>query len=240
MDDGAEIWIFNTQYPDGTSVPGSLVQLGGSLNFNFSNTDYIDSPGTNRIVIVQVDDCPVQNNIVAQPILNGNPIIVNTCPDGQSCNDNNPCTTDDTCQSGACVGDPVVCTAEDQCHDAGICDTSTGVCSNPTSTDGTPCEDGNACSDGDTCSNGECVVGEYICCHTSKGCGLCVADCDDNYEVVLDFFGYSGTECDVIAGGSAACTGKGLVCCIPKYQSTSYYSSYTEECSVPTCASSNY
>ena len=33
---------------------------------------------------------------------------------------------------GICVGaNPVVCTALDQCHDAGTCNTGTGVCSNP-------------------------------------------------------------------------------------------------------------
>src|SRR5207247_9810629 len=52
----------------------------------------------------------------------------NTAP----CSDGNACTRTDTCRSGACAGgNPVVCTASDQCHVAGVCDPSTGWCSNP-------------------------------------------------------------------------------------------------------------
>jgi hypothetical protein len=53
-------------------------------------------------------------------------------PDGTSCNDGNACTQTDTCQGGSCVGsNPIVCQAQDVCHDAGVCDSGTGVCSNP-------------------------------------------------------------------------------------------------------------
>src|SRR5207248_7242986 len=66
--------------------------------------------------------------------------------DGASCNDANACTQSDTCQNGTCTGaNPIVCTALDQCHDAGTCDTSTGVCSTPPKTNGTACSDGDAC-----------------------------------------------------------------------------------------------
>src|SRR4051812_47723292 len=52
--------------------------------------------------------------------------------DGTVCDDGNACTQADACQSGRCVGsDPIVCTAVDQCHGAGVCNPSTGTCSNP-------------------------------------------------------------------------------------------------------------
>src|SRR5262249_47082460 len=66
---------------------------------------------------------------------------------GNPCDDGNACTQVDTCQSGTCTGgSPVVCPAPDQCHNAGTCNTSTGVCSNPTKTNGTGCNDGKACT----------------------------------------------------------------------------------------------
>jgi pimeloyl-ACP methyl ester carboxylesterase len=110
---------------------------------------------------------------------------------GSSCSDGNACTQTDTCQSGACVGsDPVVCTASDQCHDAGTCDTSTGVCSDPAKPDGTPCDDSNSCSSGETCSGGECVGDVPQICEGGSGCGSapCTAllscttspECDDS------------------------------------------------------------
>ncbi len=60
--------------------------------------------------------------------------------DGTACDDSNPCTQHDTCSGGSCTpGTPVTCTAIDSCHDAGSCDLTTGICSNPTRTDGAIC-----------------------------------------------------------------------------------------------------
>src|SRR5207248_1529039 len=77
---------------------------------------------------------------------------------GTACNDGDACTQTDTCQSGVCTGsNPVVCPASDQCHDAGTCDTATGPCSNPHTTNGTACSDGDACTQTDTCQSGTCT-----------------------------------------------------------------------------------
>jgi hypothetical protein len=52
--------------------------------------------------------------------------------DGTPCNDGNRCTLLDTCQGGVCVGGaPVACAATLACHFPGVCDPSTGLCSNP-------------------------------------------------------------------------------------------------------------
>jgi len=231
MDDGAEIYVFNTDYPDGVLVPGSLVELGGSLNFNFEDTSYIIA-GSNRLVIVQVDDCAVLNNIVAQPTINGNQIPVATNPDGTPCDDGDACTHDDSWLSNVCTGTPNVCTAEDQCHFAGVCDSSTGICSNPARSDGSSCEDGNACTSPDTCKAGVCTSGSYICCHSNKGCGLCVpSDCGTETATVLKFFDLtSGLVCPGAPTGHP-CPNKGI-CCSPQYQTTSFYASATNVCSV--------
>lgn len=58
----------------------------------------------------------------------------------------------DACE---CIG--VVCISVDQCHVAGACDTTTGNCSIPPSSDGTPCDDGDSCSDSDSCQSGACI-----------------------------------------------------------------------------------
>src|SRR5713226_4205029 len=92
-------------------------------------------------------------------------------PDGTPCNDGDACTQTDTCQSGICVGsNPVTCTALDQCHVAGTCDPTTGICSNPTATDGTACNDGNACTQTDTCQSGTCVGSNPVTCTALDQC----------------------------------------------------------------------
>jgi hypothetical protein len=61
--------------------------------------------------------------------------------------------------SDLCAG--VVCTPSDQCHDAGVCDTQTGICSNPAKTNGASCNDGSSCTQVDTCQGGACTGGDY-------------------------------------------------------------------------------
>lgn len=92
-------------------------------------------------------------------------------PNGAACDDGNACTRNDTCQGGVCTpGTAVVCTALDQCHAAGICNPATGVCSNPTLADGSPCSDGNACTDNDACINGVCFSGGLTNCNDHNQC----------------------------------------------------------------------
>jgi len=232
MDDGAQIYIQNSEYPTPTLVPGSLVTLGGSLSFNFESTDYVVN-GINYIIIVQVDDCATQNNIVATVELNGETMVVDTCPDGEGCDDGNLCTHDDTCSGGVCVGTPNVCTPKDQCHFAGTCDPTTGDCTEPAKADHTLCEDGNACTQNDTCVAGSCKSGSYVCCHGAKGCGLCVKDCKLYYQQVLSFYQLpGGTDCDIMAAGAGTkfCANN-QECCVPKYQTTCFYSNNV--CSIP-------
>ncbi len=75
--------------------------------------------------------------------------------EGEVCeDDSNACNGVNTCVSGSCdqTTDPVTCTALDECHVAGVCDTSTGVCSNPNAVDGAVCETTNQCVSG-TCED---------------------------------------------------------------------------------------
>jgi hypothetical protein len=115
-----------------------------------------------------VDDVSITNlkqTVICEPTVNSG-LPGGTCnpcasaPDGTGCNDGNACTQSDTCQSGVCVGaNPVVCSPSDQCHNAGVCNTGTGLCSNPAKPDATPCNDANACTSGETCTAGICGGG---------------------------------------------------------------------------------
>ena len=69
--------------------------------------------------------------------------------DGTSCDDGDACTTTDRCHSGVCGGTAKTCAAIDTCHEAGTCDSATGVCTTPTVVDGTLCSGG-------TCRSGVC------------------------------------------------------------------------------------
>ena len=117
-------------------------------------------------------------------------------PDGAACDDGDLCTQTDTCQGGVCVGaSPVVCAAIDQCHDAGACDPTTGLCSDPRKADGTACDDGNACTQIDSCQAGVCTgANPVICtaldqCHAVGVCNPATGMCSNPEKA-------DGTACD--------------------------------------------
>ena len=144
--------------------------------------------------------------------------------DGTTCNDGNGCTQADACQGGTCVGsNPVVCTALDQCHTAGTCDTSTGVCSNPTKSDGTTCDDGNACTQADTCQGGTCTGANPKTCAATDQChdvGTCdpgTGNCSNPLKNTSDDDGCTLDWCDPVTGmhhslASGALCSDGNVC----------------------------
>ena len=97
--------------------------------------------------------------------------------DGTSCSDGDACTLTDVCQAGACVGGNVVtCAPADACHEAGVCDSQTGSCSQANKSDGTPCSDSDACTLTDVCHAGACVGGNLVSCPPADACreaGIC-------------------------------------------------------------------
>jgi 6-phosphogluconolactonase (cycloisomerase 2 family) len=122
-------------------------------------------------------------------------ICLSAAPNGTPCDDGDACTQSDTCQDGACTGaNPVVCTALDQCHDAGTCNPATGVCSDPSVTNGTVCDDGDACTLGDTCQAGNCVSGAPKVCTALDGCHV-PGVCDPGTGVCSDPAASDGTAC---------------------------------------------
>jgi hypothetical protein len=94
---------------------------------------------------------------------------------------------------GTCAA--VECTRLDACHLAGVCQPSTGTCTNPLNKDGALCDDGNACTQTDSCQGGVCVgATPVVCvatdpCQEAKGCDPATGQC--NLIALLD-----GTPCD--------------------------------------------
>lgn len=172
--------------------------------------------GTNPVVCTALDQC--------HDVGSCNP-LTGLCSDpqksnGASCNDGNACTQTDTCQSGSCVGgNLVVCTALDQCHNAGVCNTTTGGCSDPIKTNGTSCNDSNACTQTDTCQNGTCTGANPITCSALDQChnigtcntstGVCSNPIKSNGSNCND--GNACTQTDTCQSGS--CTGNNPVTC---------------------------
>jgi MYXO-CTERM domain-containing protein len=98
-------------------------------------------------------------------------------PDGTACNSGSMCTMNDTCVGGKCTaGTPVVCAAKDQCHNPGVCDTTTGMCTNPQAPDGMSCDDGDKCTQTDACMGGVCTGSNPKMCAAMDEChtaGMC-------------------------------------------------------------------
>jgi cysteine-rich repeat protein len=179
--------------------------------------------GANAVVCTALDQCHVAGVCNTGTGVCTNPNKGN----GSSCSDGNLCTQTDTCQGGICVGaNAVVCTALDQCHVVGVCNTGTGLCSNPNKLDGVFCTDDNTCTTGDHCQSGACVTGGTLlrCCGNGTKEGS--EKCDDGNQVGGDCCSAScqlepaGTPCDDdngctssdVCGRQGLCIGSAVVC----------------------------
>jgi hypothetical protein len=86
------------------------------------------------------------------------------------------CNGGDLCVTGSCMPTGIgpvaaichippqtwTCFPTDRCHKEGICEPSTGVCTPPPVSDGTPCPDGDPCNGEETCQAGVCTAGEPV------------------------------------------------------------------------------
>ena len=149
---------------------------------------------------------------------------------GTTCDDGDACTQSDSCFNGTCTGsDDVVCAAQDQCHDAGVCDSATGMCSNPAKADGTGCSDSDACTLTDVCNAGVCVPGLPKDCDDDE---LCTTDsCNPATGQCVSTDVADGTSCDDndLCTVSDTCLGGACVSGTPKDCDDSEY------CTIDTC-----
>ena len=148
--------------------------------------------GGDPVVCAPLDGCHVAGACDPATGVCSDPLAA----DGTGCDDGNGCTQTDACLAGACVGsNPVVCRASDQCHSVGTCDPATGVCSDPSLADGTPCDDASLCTAMDICVGGACTgQNPVVCpapapCHAPRVCDPGTGLCSD--EVLPD-----GSACD--------------------------------------------
>jgi MYXO-CTERM domain-containing protein len=140
--------------------------------------------------------------------------------DGYQCDDGDGCTQTDTCEEGVCTGaDPVTCTASDQCHDVGVCQSATGLCTDPPLPDATTCDDNDACTQLDGCIAGECTGEDPVVCQAQDQCHQ-LGVCDPVTGVCSDPAQPDGTDCDDGDGCTqidtceeGACTGTDPVVC---------------------------
>ena len=71
VDDGARAYVYNSKYPDGEYIPNTDIVLKGDPK-TADLSSLVVAGETNRVVIVQVDDCPKDNNLRnAQLYVNG-------------------------------------------------------------------------------------------------------------------------------------------------------------------------
>ncbi len=196
--------------------------------------------GGNPVTCTASDQCHTAGTCNSSSGACSNPTVAN----GTACNDGNACTQADTCQSGTCTGGtPVTCIASDQCHTAGTCNSSTGLCSNPTVANGTACSDGNACTQADTCQSGTCTGTPVTCtasdqCHTAGTCSSSTGACSNptvaNGTACND--GNACTQTDTCQSGT--CTGGTPVTCAASDQchTAGTCNSSTGTCSYSTVA----
>ena len=144
----------------------NALRWGTLYNFRF---DANQAPGTGSVVIgLFRPGTPTSASATTVT-----PGICGGAPNGTACSDGNACTAADICQAGTCApGAPVICVATDACHNAGVCDTATGACSNPAKPNGTACNDGNACTLSDSCQSGVCSGSNPVICAASDACHL--------------------------------------------------------------------
>ncbi|HCF61930.1 MAG TPA: hypothetical protein DFS52_28525, partial [Myxococcales bacterium] len=171
MEEGGDLYRFDSKY--GAAKSESLNGLGNFTNYglrtvlNTGDTMYI---GTANPMNLHPD-----GGWELIELTSGSAELCAGLPDGTPCDDGNACTETDSCQGGVCVGgNPVVCVPLDQCHQAGVCEPTTGLCSNPVKADGSLCNDADACTVQDACVAGECIgdllLPEAGVCQTENTC----------------------------------------------------------------------
>jgi len=84
--------------------------------------------------------------------------IINQAPDGEACDDDNPCSLTSVCEQGSCVARQLKpCDDPRPCHTDPVCNPGSGECEDAPLEDGTLCEDGDVCTHREACAAGACV-----------------------------------------------------------------------------------
>jgi cysteine-rich repeat protein len=161
-----------------------------------SPTCQLEAPGTS---------CGDDGNECTSDVCDGRGVC--THPDNTApCSDGNLCDGDDFCSGGTCsvhTGNPCAggsdcrrtcvqtsglqyacsvdapgtpCAADGRACTDDVCN-GAGLCTHPTSANGTPCEDGDRCTTGDTCQSGTCQGGGAVTCDPCLVCDAASGGC---------------------------------------------------------------
>jgi hypothetical protein len=116
--------------------------------------------------------------------------VVQNRANGTSCDDGNPCTSNDVCTAGVCAGTEITgcvsCTSPGTCpQPADQCQQPTcqnNICGTENKPNDSPCDDGDVCTLLDTCHNGTCQAGltkpcdQCLSCQDVNGVATCAPD----------------------------------------------------------------
>jgi MYXO-CTERM domain-containing protein len=156
-----------------TAANGTSCSTGNKCNTGETCTAGVCGGGTTKTCTAS-DQCHIAGTCDPTSGNCSNP----TATDGTACSTGNNCMSGESCTTGVCGGGiPKICVASDQCHVAGLCDPTSGNCSNPAATDGTTCSTGNNCMSGESCTTGVCGGGTAKTCAPSDQCHV-AGTCD--------------------------------------------------------------
>lgn len=136
------------------------------------------------------------------------------CVNGNACNDNSACTTDDTCVDGVCIGTAITCADDGNLCTTTVCNAALG-CQHLNNA--AVCDDGNLCTTGDFCSGGSCRAGSPRNCSdgnlcTTDQCTPATGACFYTNNTVSCNDGNLCTTGDVCAAGACQ-PGSGALSC---------------------------
>lgn len=161
-------------FDSNSEAPADLVVPPAVLGDYKVCVDIIENAGETSRICPADPDGPLE--IVAH-------IVADFCeghPDGDPCDDHDPCTQGETCLNEVCKGgSPKDCGPTPPCRLTWSCNPANGQCEGEEAEDGFDCEDDDLCSTGSTCHQGACVADEYLVCTPPNECytvGPCVQD----------------------------------------------------------------
>jgi len=189
----------------------TLPKMNGSACSD-SNSCTIDTTCQQGICKGKTLTCQLDNECRTGECKGGIGCVFHNKPNGYSCNDNNPCTSQDECYNGMCaVGYAKDCSNLNDVCTIGACDITTGNCIALARNDGDPCDDGLSCTENDVCTGGTCQGTQRTCfdnnpctidaCHEGVGCMIqhqdygetCIPGCAQHNDCPVNYNCYDGT-----------------------------------------------
>ena len=142
------------------------------LNFTLSLKKQTKQPSNRQQVLVpsllaalclmgcMIDRAGSDEEIAEEQVANEEEAPAVACSnEGETCDDQNPCTSGDSCQQGVCKGTALDCSRLDDECSIGVCDVQTGMCETSPINEGMSCEGHDPCTSSGQCEAGSCIGG---------------------------------------------------------------------------------